>query len=349
MRQFTFFVHWIRHKITKITGGPATQSMDNSKTAAPRRALLSGLRPAEKFLLTVVILFILGLGFQFLGAFLAAWFYGFGISEILTLGTYDDPRYVAASKLIQILGSVGTFIVPAFLFSYLFAGDLFSFYQFRNPVGSVPMLLTIAMMISVIPLINYLAEINLELEFPVKTIDRVLRTLESEAEKIMRAFTATRSMWGLLINLIMIGVIAAVGEELIFRGLLQRLLYDLVKNPHVAIIITAILFSAFHFQFLSFLPRFVLGIVLGYLMYLGRSIWYPIIAHFVNNAMGVIYYYFYSRGSTDDMLEEIGTSTMMPMAALISLVLFAVFFVLWYYKTTDLTSRSPLPAESETD
>jgi hypothetical protein len=64
----------------------------------------------------------------------------------------------------------------------------------------------------------------------------------------------------------------------------------------------------------------------------GRSIWYPILAHFVNNAMGVIYYYFNSRGSADDMLEEIGTSNMMPMSALISLLLFVVFFVAWYYR-----------------
>lgn len=230
--------------------------MDNHSNPVSRRALLAGLRPAEKFLITVVILLILGLGFQFLGAFLGAWIYGFRISEILTMGAFDDPKYVAASKLIQVMGSVGTFIIPAFLFSYLFAGDLFSFFQFRNPVGSIPILLTILMMISVIPLINYLAEINMDMEFPIRAIDKVLRSLEGEAEKVMRAFTATRSMWGLLMNLLMIGVIAAVGEELIFRGLLQRLLFDLVKNPHVAILITAILFSAFHFQFFSFLPRF---------------------------------------------------------------------------------------------
>ncbi|MCK5135622.1 MAG: CPBP family intramembrane metalloprotease [Bacteroidales bacterium] len=313
------------------------------------RALLAGLKPAEKFLFTVVILFILGLVFQFLGAFLAAWIYGFGISEILSLGTFDDPKYIAASKLIQILGSIGTFIVPAFLFSYLFAGDIFSYFQFRNPVGAIPILLTLAMMISVIPFINYMAEINMRMEFPIKAIDRLFRTLETEAEQIMRAFTATRSLGGLLINLVMIGVIAAVGEELIFRGLLQRLLYELVKNVHVAIILTALLFSAFHFQFFSFLPRFVLGIILGYLMFMGRSIWYPIIAHFVNNAMGVIYYYFNSRGSVNDMLEEIGTSSMMPMTALISLLVFAFFFVLWYYRSAGYITRSPLSGETEKD
>ncbi len=313
----------------------------------PKNALLAGLRPAEKFLFSVVILFILGLAFQFLGAFLAAWIYGFSISDVLALGAYDDSRYVAASKMIQMLGSVGTFIIPAFLFSYLFDGDFFSYYKFRNPTGMAPMLLVILMMVSVIPFINYMAEINLKMEIPIRALDQLLRTLESTAEEMMVAFTATKSFGGLLMNLLMIGVIAAVGEELIFRGLIQRLMTQMIKNPHLAILITALLFSAFHFQFFSFLPRFVLGLVLGYLMYYGQSIWYPILAHFVNNAMGVIYYYFNSRGSADDMLEEIGTSTLIPVAAVISLALFLFFVVLWYYQTERFTTRSPQSGEIE--
>jgi uncharacterized protein len=306
-----------------------------------KRALLAGLSPTEKFLFTIVLLFILGLGFQLLGAFLAAWIYGFSINDILSLERFDDPKYVAASKLIQILGSVGTFIIPAFLFSFLFTGDIFSYYRFDRSTGGGGILLIIAMMVSVIPFINYLAELNMSIEISSSRIDRFLRTMESEAEQVMRAFTATRSVGGLLVNLLMIGVIASVGEELIFRGLLQRLLSELMRNAHVAVLVTAILFSAFHFQFFSFIPRFVLGIILGYLMYLGRSIWFPIIAHFVNNAMGVIYYYFNTRGSADDMLEEIGTSAMMPMAAVISLFLFAFFFILWVYQLRPDTGLRP--------
>lgn len=311
----------------------------------PKRALLAGLRPAEKFLLSVVILFILGLAFQFLGAFLAAWIYGFRVTEVLALGAYEDPSYVAAAKLIQVLGSIGTFIVPAFLFSYLFEGNLFSLYRFRNPTGMNPMLLVILMMISVIPFINYMAEINQKMEIPIRALDELLRTLESTAEEMMVAFTATKSIGGLLVNMLMIGVIAAVGEELIFRGLLQGLISDMVRNVHLAILVTALLFSAFHFQFFSFLPRFFLGVILGYLMYYGQSIWYPILAHFVNNAMGVIYYYFNSRGSADDMLEEIGTSTLIPVAALVSLALFLLFAVLWYKQVERYTNRSPRPGK----
>lgn len=311
----------------------------------PKRALLAGLRPAEKFLLSVVILFILGLVFQFLGAFLAAWIYGFRVTDVLALGAYEDPSYVAAAKLIQVLGSIGTFIVPAFLFSYLFEGDLFSLYRFRNPTGMNPMLLVILMMISVIPFINYMAEINLKMEIPIRALDELLRTLESNAEEMMVAFTATKSIGGLLVNMLMIGVIAALGEELIFRGLLQGLISDMVRNVHLAILVTALLFSAFHFQFFSFLPRFFLGIILGYLMYYGQSIWYPILAHFVNNAMGVIYYYFNSRGSADDRLEEIGTSTLIPVAALVSLALFLLFAVIWYKQVERYTNRSPRPGK----
>jgi len=201
----------------------------------------------------------------------------------------------------------------------------------------------------VIPLINYLAEVNMRMEFPINSIDRLMRSMEADAEKIMRAFTATKSVWGLLVNLLMIGVLAAVGEELIFRGIFQKLLTGMVKNPHLGILITAILFSAFHFQFFSFLPRFILGVILGYLMYLGRSIWFPIIAHFVNNAMGVVYYYFNSKGSADDRLEEIGTSSLLPMTALISLLIFSVFLIAWYYQVSVISTRPPRPVDSGTD
>ena len=311
--------------------------------------MLAGLKPGEKFLFAVVILFILGLIFQFLGAFVAGIFYGFRFSEILSLSTFDDPDYVAASKLIQIIGSVGTFIIPALLFSFLFVGDLFSMYRFRDPVNWVAVFLTIGMMVSVIPLINYLAEVNMRMDFPINSVDRLMRTMEADAEKIMRAFMATKSFWGLLVNLLMVGVLAAVGEELIFRGLFQKLFTGMFKNPHLAILVTALLFSAFHFQFFSFLPRFILGVILGYLMYLGRSIWFPIIAHFVNNAMGVIYYYFNSKGSADDMLEEIGTSSLLPITALISLLIFAVFFIAWFYQVRVISNPPLQPADSETD
>ena len=295
-------------------------------------ALLEGLTPAEKFLFSGISLLIISLGFQFLGAALAAWFYGFEVREMLSIGDYQDPRYIAAFKFMQIIGSIGTFIIPSLIFSYFFTGKMLALYSFNRISGVISVVLITLMMVSVIPFVNYIAEWNLSLKIPIESVDNLLRELETEAGHIMEAFTSTKTVSGLLVNLFMIGIIAAVGEELIFRGLIQRILTNWTRNAHIAILITAFIFSTFHFQFLSFLPRFVLGIILGYLMFFGRSIWYPIIAHFVNNAMGVIYYFFYSRGSSDDVWEEIGTSTFFPVSAILSLLLFLLFFLAWYYK-----------------
>ena len=313
-----------------------------------KSALLSGLTPAEKFLFSGVTLLIIGLGFQFLGAALAAWFYGYNFRDILTLAAYEDPKYIAAFKFMQIVGSIGTFIIPAFLFSFFFTGNFFSYYPFERFHGILSVLLVVLMMLSVVPFINYMAELNLKMQIPIEAVDRAFRDLEVEAEKVMEAFTSTKTVGGLLVNLLMIGVIASVGEELIFRGLLQRILTAWMRNAHIPILITAFLFSTFHFQFLSFLPRFILGIILGYLLYFGKSIWYPILAHFVNNTLGVVYYFFYSRGSAEDVWEEIGTSSFFPVSAVISLLLFLLFFLGWYYRVR-IFSQTARPWRTEKD
>ena len=74
----------------------------------------------------------------------------------------------------------------------------------------------------------------MRMEFPIQALDRILRALENEAEEMMVAFTTTRTLGGLLVNLLMIGVIASVGEELIFRGVLQRLMVGMVKITRYA-------------------------------------------------------------------------------------------------------------------
>ncbi|TAF81977.1 MAG: CPBP family intramembrane metalloprotease, partial [Sphingobacteriales bacterium] len=88
--------------------------------------------------------------------------------------------------------------------------------------------------------------------------------------------------------LLMIAILPAIGEELFFRGTIQNIFTALFKNPHVAVWLTAILFSAIHLQFYGFLPRMFLGALFGYLFIWGKSIWLPILGHFLNNGFAVI-------------------------------------------------------------
>jgi membrane protease YdiL (CAAX protease family) len=116
--------------------------------------------------------------------------------------------------------------------------------------------------------------------------------MEDQTEKLVRLWLDNDSLWILAVNVILIALVPAISEELIFRGFLQTLLSQLVTNKHIAVWCTAIVFSAIHMQFEGFFPRVILGLVLGYLMLWSGNIAYPMIAHFANNAVQVILQFF---------------------------------------------------------
>jgi membrane protease YdiL (CAAX protease family) len=87
---------------------------------------------------------------------------------------------------------------------------------------------------------------------------------------------------------IIIALLPAIGEEVCFRSILQRIIIQITRNAMSGILITAFIFSALHFQFEGFLPRMFLGFMLGYLYWYSGSIWTSMLAHFVNNAVQVV-------------------------------------------------------------
>jgi len=77
-------------------------------------------------------------------------------------------------------------------------------------------------------------------------------------------------------------------------------------NIHAAIWVTAFIFSAIHVQFYGFLPRILLGAAFGYMAVWSGSLWLPILAHFINNAVGVIAFYIVRKQSITFDIENVG-------------------------------------------
>ena len=119
-----------------------------------------------------------------------------------------------------------------------------------------------------------------------------MKDMEKSANELVKILLHMDGPAELLLNLLTVGVVAALGEELVFRGIVQQQMNKFVKNPILSIWITAIIFSAIHMQFVGFLPRMILGAGLGYLFYWSRSLWLPILVHFLFNSLQVIAYYF---------------------------------------------------------
>lgn len=119
-----------------------------------------------------------------------------------------------------------------------------------------------------------------------------MKDMENSANELVKILLHMDSPAELLLNLLTVGVVAALGEELVFRGIVQQQMNKVFKNPVVSIWITAIIFSAIHLQFVGFFPRMILGAGLGYLFYWSRSLWLPILVHFLFNSSQVVAYYF---------------------------------------------------------
>ena len=141
-------------------------------------------------------------------------------------------------------------------------------------------------MMLITPFISFLLEWNMKIPLP----EWLLR-FDINSEAIVEAFLKMNNIWDLLYTLIVIAAVPSIGEELLFRGYLQQKLFNWLKTPSIAIVITAFLFSAIHLDFQGVIPRFVLGFLLGYLYHWSGNLWLPILAHFVNNAQAVIFSY----------------------------------------------------------
>lgn len=196
-------------------------------------------------------------------------------------------------KILQIASTIALFIVPAMVFSAILQNN-FRYLQMHRPIQIQPTFIALCISLLSFPIIAWTSQINAAIDLPpfLDNIETWMRSMEDEAKEMTIAFLQMNSPIDLLFNLIMVAILPALGEEMLFRGCVQRVFYRLFSNPHVAIWLAAALFSFIHFQFYGFLPRMVIGAILGYLYYFSGNLWYPIIGHFLNNGIQVVAVYF---------------------------------------------------------
>ena len=202
--------------------------------------------------------------------------------------SYDlaSPTSVNILKIVQFFSATGTFITPIFIYGYLtkFNFGIYTSFSRQNVV------LAICTIILITPLVSYLIELSMSIEFPYW-----LQNFDRDSETIVLAFLKMNSFQDLIFNLLVMAIVPALGEELFFRGFLQNTFFNFFKSSHLAIVITSILFSLIHFDLEGFIPRLFLGTILGYMFLWTQSLWVPIIAHFVNNALAIIISYPYFK------------------------------------------------------
>ena len=258
------------------------------------------------------------------------------LSELLILLIYHTPSMLEASdpvtaiRLSQTIITIGTFLLPALLFAYCQDRQWFNYNaaNLKPPYSMTNIVLILS--ITLLPVVGILSAFNQSIMPQEGTVAEFMRDLEESAEHILEIVTSQRSTWDLISNLLTFAVLAGICEEFFFQGALQPLLTRWTNNPHLGILITALIFSALHFQFYGFIPRFMLGLYLGYLFFWSRSLWLPILAHVLHNALSLLVdYTLQGRGIDTNNMQFTDVRGSIPTAITCTLVSAMAIVFLW--------------------
>ena len=273
------------------------------------KGILYRLSPASKFGVAIIITIVSFLLIYFLGIIISISVFKWNILQnIELLSDVNNPANIKVLKFLQFVQSVGLFIVPPFIFGYFCYPSVSEFLRINKKTSIRMLIVSILATVSFLPFSNWLSYLNSFLQLPsfMSEIEIWMRNSEDYATKITQAFLNVNSVPELFYNILLIAIIPALGEEFLFRGLLQRIFIEWTKSKHWGIWISALAFSAIHLQFFGFLPRLFLGLFFGYLLEFTGSLWLPILAHFINNLTGVLLSYFITNNNISAKSSDFG-------------------------------------------
>jgi membrane protease YdiL (CAAX protease family) len=265
--------------------------------------------------------------------------YIFGFGALTVIGgegdiglNMDDMNVINMLKVAQALAVILIFILPAVLFATLWTKQRIHYLGITTKPAISTLVIAGAGMLLAMPVINWLAEMNQQMHLPqaLKGVEEWMKSSEDKAAQLTDAFTKGTSIGTLILNLFVIAFMAAVSEEIFFRGMLQKVLIECTKNKHVGIWIGAALFSAFHMQFFGFVPRMLMGAYLGYMFMWSGSLWPGMIAHFVNNGVAVYLAWLANRGTINVDADKIGTENNEWVYVVTSAIMVVLSLILVY-------------------
>ncbi|MDR1592013.1 MAG: CPBP family intramembrane metalloprotease [Prevotellaceae bacterium] len=228
----------------------------------------------------------------------------------LTVTSGADVLPVSTIRWIQVEQNVLLFALPSLLCAWAVSRKPFDLLRLNSlpPVGAW-LCMGLFVMVA-LPAVNLLSMLNNMVSLPdfLSPMEEWMRAKEIASAEITVRLLEMDNLATLGITLVVMAALPALGEELVFRGLLQRLIEQRI-GLHAGVWIAAVLFSAIHLQFFGFVPRMLLGAAFGYMAAWTGSLWLPIAAHFLHNAFAVITAYLQQRHIISVDVDAIGAGS----------------------------------------
>ena len=235
--------------------------------------------------------------------------------------TQTNPGMLTYMRGMILLQFLFLFTIPSLLFAYFSDPQPGDYLGLKGPHHAFYWIGGLLLIFVAFPFVEYIGLLNQKIAVG-ETTGRWMRDMEEAAARQIRFMLQERSVTELIKNLIFISLFAGIGEDLFFRGILQRIFIRMTQNPWMGIVLTAAIFSGIHFQFYGFFPRFLLGILLGAIYWYSGSLWTAILAHFLYDAAMIVVVYFNPEMLANSEATLIhGKMLQLLVGALVSLLL----------------------------
>ncbi|MCB2409157.1 CPBP family intramembrane glutamic endopeptidase [Hymenobacter lucidus] len=290
----------------------------------------SRLHPFVNLLLLLVLALATFCVAGFLTAVFSNLFFGIGLKEMGNVAQ-NPQAYPQGWGVLMLSQGMTLFIMlagAALSLVWLTGRSWREYFAPRWPISVVWPVAAAALIILSLPFMASLIEWNANFHVPemlkrftwLPEFGDWAKAKEEELKGLTAYLTRFNSPARLAVGLLVIAVVPAISEELFFRGVIQRNLVDWFKSRHVGVFLAAAIFSAIHMQFLGFVPRFVLGLILGYLYEWSGNILVPIAAHFTQNAFQLVLLYVQQHQWTGPEFNPDSTESMPWYLVLLSML-----------------------------
>ncbi len=258
------------------------------------------------------------------------------VGGLLTLAVFGFDLKSAPAQSVRLMtmaGQILFILLPALIFAKWFYEDVTEIIRFRLPRWEEILLFTLGIVI-LTPLLQYYLSIQnyfinqWAISSPlIHSLKSSLDKLNDMVDKTYGSLLTVHTVFGGLLVIIVVAIVPAICEEVMFRGYIQRS-FEFRLKPFWAALITAVFFGIYHFNPYGLFPLIGLGFYFGYAAYMSNSIAVPMSLHFFNNFTAVIFYFIF--GQDDSLSSSVDKNFDLNSSLLILVALIFLFGVVMY-------------------
>ncbi|MES2480070.1 MAG: type II CAAX endopeptidase family protein [Bacteroidota bacterium] len=282
-------------------------------------------RHYPKFLQTILLMLLIFTLTSFsliVGSIGLTKIFGTTVEAISALNSNSSPKIIVSAQFFQAINSLFTFLISALLFAYLCHPQPFNYLGFKRINGTKLLIWTVLLILVAVPVFAQIGSWIQQLDLG-KGVKAHFIEQQSKMEALMKGST----IGDLLLYLGLFAVLPAFGEELLFRGIVMRFAYNNTQSIHFAILFSAGIFALAHGNAYHFLPIMLAGVLLGYIYYYSGTIWLSILAHFLNNALGVVLVFLGNRNVIPTEVSKADSAPWYVFISALAILGFAFFML----------------------